>query len=217
MSAPAAVQYEIISTGSKGNAAVVGGEILIDCGVPWKSLEGRMKGIKLALLTHAHGDHFRAPTARRLAAERPALRWGMPPWMAAKAVEAGIDRRRIDVCAMGARADYGRFSVRALPLSHDAPNCGWRLDFASGGSAFYATDTGSLDGIEARGLALYLVEANYGEKEIAERIRAKQDVGEHCHEWRALKNHLSREKALDWLYKNMGPGSEYALLHGHGR
>ena len=211
------VPYEIISTGSKGNAVLVGGGILIDCGVPWKLLAGRAKGIGLALLTHAHGDHFRAPAARRLAEERPALRWGMPPWMAAKAVEAGIDKRRIDVYETGKRAGYGALSVETVPLSHDAPNCGYRLDFAGGAGAFYATDTSSLDGIEARGLALYLIEANYGEAEIAERIRAKQDAGEYCHEWRALKNHLSREKAMDWLYRNMGPGSEYVLLHGHGR
>ena len=33
------MEYKIISTGSKGNAVVVDGRILIDCGVPFRRLE----------------------------------------------------------------------------------------------------------------------------------------------------------------------------------
>ena len=35
--------YNIISTGSKGNAVVINGRILIDCGVPFKALEPVIK------------------------------------------------------------------------------------------------------------------------------------------------------------------------------
>jgi hypothetical protein len=82
-------------------------------------------------------------------------------------------------------------------------------------SAFYATDTNNLDGIEALNYDLYLVEANYDEIEIKARIQEKQECGEYCHEWDVLKNHLSKEKANDWLYKNMGINSEYVYLHEH--
>ena len=50
--------YNIISTGSKGNAVVINGRILIDCGVPFKALEPVKKDLRLALLTHIHSDHF---------------------------------------------------------------------------------------------------------------------------------------------------------------
>lgn len=50
------MNYEVISTGSKGNALLIGNEILIDCGVSYKRLKD--KHIRLILLTHEHKDHF---------------------------------------------------------------------------------------------------------------------------------------------------------------
>ena len=161
---------EVIATGSKGNAVLLGGGILMDCGVPFKSLLGRYGLLKIVLLTHAHKDHFNASTVRRLAFERPSLRWGCPPWLVAETVACGAGKGNIDVLEMGGRADYGGFTVEPVPLAHDVPNCGYKIRFADGKSAFYATDTGSLAGIEAKGYSLYLVEANHGEKEILERL-----------------------------------------------
>lgn len=50
------MNYEVISTGSKGNALLIENEILIDCGVSYRKL--KEKSIKLILLTHEHKDHF---------------------------------------------------------------------------------------------------------------------------------------------------------------
>lgn len=47
--------YEIIGTGSTGNAVVIGKHILIDCGLPWKKIQPYAKDLKLVLLTHEHG------------------------------------------------------------------------------------------------------------------------------------------------------------------
>jgi hypothetical protein len=35
--------FKIVSTGSKGNAVIVGGEILVDAGVPFKALRADYK------------------------------------------------------------------------------------------------------------------------------------------------------------------------------
>lgn len=63
------------------------------------------------------------------------------------------------------------------PIPHDVPNCAWHIfAFADEGGqlrrneVFYATDCGSLDGVEAKDYDLYLIEANYGEEEIQERM-----------------------------------------------
>ena len=69
------IRYNIIATGSTGNAVKIN-DILIDCGVSFKKLKDVYKHIKLVLLTHEHSDHFRTPTIRKLAAERPTLRFG---------------------------------------------------------------------------------------------------------------------------------------------
>lgn len=47
--------YEIIETGSTGNATVVEKKILIDAGVAYSKLEPFIPELRLVLLTHAHG------------------------------------------------------------------------------------------------------------------------------------------------------------------
>ena len=54
-------------------------------------------------------------------------------------------------------------------------------------------------------------------EEILERIRAKQEKGEYCHEWDVLKYHLSYEKAMNFIYRNIGQNGQYVLLHQHER
>ena len=152
---------------------------------------------------------------RTLAFERPTLRFGVPPWLVSDVVACGANKRNIDLLEMGIHKSYGSFYVQPLPLSHNVPNCAYKIHFRDGTSVFYATDTNSLSGIEAKGYSLYLVEANYAEGEILERIRTKQGEGRYCHEWDVLKHHLSEQKALDWIYQNMGANSEYVLLHRH--
>ena len=81
---------------------------------------------------------------------------------------------------------------------------------------FFATDTGSLSGIEAKDYTLYLLEANHSRDELEARIKAKEAAGEFVYERRAARNHLSQEQAEDWLYQQMGPNSRYVFLHQHG-
>lgn len=65
------ISYNIIATGSKGNAVVIEHEILIDCGVPFKALAAEWKTLKLVLLTHIHCDHFQPSTLRLLGIQSP--------------------------------------------------------------------------------------------------------------------------------------------------
>ena len=69
----------VIATGSQGNAVVLDGTILLDCGVPFGALEEVCQDLSLVVLTHIHGDHFRPETIKRLAF----LRVGMPTRAAA--------------------------------------------------------------------------------------------------------------------------------------
>ena len=152
--------YDVVSTGSKGNAVRLGGPLLIDCGVPFKKLLSCFKELKLILLTHEHGDHLNKATVKRLAFERPTLRWGCCPWMVPHIADI-VDRKQIDVLHPGSWYDYGTVKLSPVELTHNVPNCGYRLDFG-GFRVFYATDTGTLDGIEAKGYDLYMIEANHG-------------------------------------------------------
>lgn len=209
--------YDILVTGSSGNCVVLNGEIAIDMGIPMKKLResGYLKSLRLVLLTHAHGDHFNKSTVRSLYRERPALRWVCCKWMVPLLLEAGVDKRAIILVKPGRWYQCGFCrQFRAEMLIHDVENCGYhlKLDYET---AFYATDTGTLDHIEAKDYDYYLIEANHTQAEIEARIAEKQARGEFAYEYRAAQNHLSREQALDWLSRNAGQNSQYVFLHQH--
>ncbi len=208
------IPYQVIGTGSTGNAVLLNNHILIDCGVPYRAIAPYAKQIQLVLLTHIHGDHFNATTVRRLAAERPSLRFAGGAWLLRDMVDAGISKRNIDVLECGKMYGYGIASIIPVMLNHDVPNCGYKIHFA-GAKVFYATDTNDLNGISARGYDLYLVEANYEEEEIHRRIKEKEIEGAYAYEKSVLHNHLSKEKCDAWIYANAGHTSEYIYLHQH--
>ncbi|MEA4932591.1 MAG: MBL fold metallo-hydrolase [Lawsonibacter sp.] len=205
---------EIIQTGSKGNAVLLDGSLLLDCGVPFKLLEGCWQELKLVLLTHIHGDHFNRATLARLAKERPSLRFGCCEWLLGPLATLGIQKSRIDVYEPGTWYSYGAVMISPFAVFHDVENCGYRVK-AGGESALYVTDTGSLDGVEAKGYDLYMIEANYEDEEIRQRLQSKLERGEYAYEYRAMAGHLSKEKADAWLAENAVPGSRYVYLHGH--
>ena len=205
----------VISSGSKGNAVILSDIILLDCGVPYKSIEPYVRGLKLVLLTHIHGDHFNTATIRRLHRERPTLRFGCGQWLVGPLIDCGVPANRIDIYSDEIGYCYGSVSVEMFPLVHDVDNCGYKI-LAGEERAIYATDAGNLDGISARDYDLYMIEANYTEAEIAERIQRKLETGEFIYEYQAAIRHLSKEKADMWLAQNATPGkSKVIYLHKH--
>lgn len=173
-----------------------------------------LNDLKLVLLTHIHGDHFKASTIGRMAKERPLLRFGACEWLVKPLLDAGVSKRQIDILESGYSFDYGAFSVIPFPLKHDVPNCGYKVHFP-GGKAIYATDTDNLDGVIAKDYDLYLIEANFETAEIRERILQKEIAGQYAYEYRVLKNHLSKEQCDNFLARNMGEQSEFIYLHMH--
>lgn len=208
------MKYNVISTGSKGNAVVLNDVILIDCGVSYKALKAVRERLKIVLLTHIHSDHFNAAAIRLLAENRPTLRFGCCEWLVENLLKCNVNPVNIDVLDICKTYDYGAFKVVPVKLYHDVPNCGYRI-FMNGEKAFYATDTNTLKGISAKGYDLYMVEANYADEEIRERIREKESKGEYAYERSVLHTHLSRQKCDDFIYENIGSNGEYVYLHQH--
>lgn len=208
------MNYNIISSCSKGNATVIRDIILIDCGISFKQLIKVYKNIKIVLLTHIHRDHFNKITIKRLAEERPTLRFACCEWLQNELIKCGVDKRNIDVLEIGKKYDYKLFKIVPIKLYHDVPQCGYRVLFKDY-KVIYATDTKTLDGISAKNYDLYLIEANYTKEEMEERIRIKQEQYKYAYEFRAKVNHLSKEKADKFLLENMGGNSKYVYMHQH--
>ena len=204
----------IISSGSKGNAVVLNGVILIDCGVSFKALKDVCRDLKIVLLSHIHSDHFKKSTIRRLAADRPTLRFAAPEWLYESLIKCGVDDSKIDIVEIGKIYDYGAFKISPVKLYHDCPTCGYRI-FLGEEKALYATDTYTLDGIAAKNYDLYLIECNYEDEEIKERIREKEEKGEFVYEKRVLRTHLSKADCDNFLVENAGAKSEFIYMHTH--
>lgn len=208
------MKYKIISSCSTGNAVILKDIILIDCGVTFKKLEKYYKDLKIVLLTHIHADHFNKTTIKKLAEERPTLRFACGEWLLKPLLACGVNRKNIDVLNFGIKYDYKLFKLMMLKLYHDVPQCGYRVLFDDY-KVIYATDTKTLDGISAKNYDLYLIEGNYDEDEMQERIKQKQLECKFVYEFRAKNNHLSKQQATEFLLNNMGDNSEYVFMHEH--
>lgn len=188
--------------------------ILLDCGVPFRDLKDVYKDLKIVLLTHSHGDHFNKTTIRKLAAERPTLRFACCSWLLSELYQCGVSIHNIDVLEIGRIYNYITFQISPVKLYHDVDNAGWRV-FMNAEKAIYMTDTVTLEGITAKNYDLYLVEANYITEELEERIRSKEAAGEYVYEYRVRNVHLSKEKCDEWLLDNIGENSEAVYIHQH--
>ena len=210
-------RINIISTGSKGNAVVIDNNIMVDCGVSFKKLEGVYKNLQLILLTHIHSDHFNKTTIKLIAKERPMLKFICCEWLLNDLINCGVKLKNIYLVKPSHKYKIGtEFEIELVNLYHNVENCGYKIKYKSK-TIFYATDTYSLDGIKAIGFDLYMVEANYTEEEIKERIEAKIKSNQYIYEYQAMENHLSKEKIDEWLLENMNENSEIMYLHQHRR
>lgn len=206
------MKYKVISTGSKGNAVLYHGCILVDIGVSFSLLEEYLWDIKLILLTHHHSDHFNMGTLKRVMEERPTLRLLCPVHMTRFIELSGNLSGNIDICDIGCSMDYGDFVIIPVQLYHDCENFGYRIIHGNY-KIFHATDTHTLEGIEARNYDLLAVEHNYDEDQIHDSIKKKQENGQYVYEHRALNTHLSEQKAREFIYKNKGPNTKVLRLH----
>ena len=148
------------------------------------------------------------------------LRFGCCEWLVSDLLRheglggCSVAQRNIDVYEIGKKYDYGSFTVEPVRLTHDVPNCGYKLNFGSK-KAIYITDTAHVRGIEAKNYDLYLVEANYTDEDLKERIRKKEAEGLYAYERNVAGRHLSKKQCNDFIYANMGPNSRYIYLHEH--
>jgi len=209
------MKYKILNSGSDGNGIIIEDTILIDCGITFKKLAEDYKKLKIVLLTHIHQDHFNKTTIKKLAKERPTLRFGCCEWLVKELVDLGVEKKNIDVFKTGKIYDYKDFKVIPIKLYHDVPQCGYKLKI-NGNKLIYATDTNKIDHIIAKDYDYYFIEGNYyNEEELNKRKLEKLSKEEYYYEDRVKDTHLSKVQATEWLMKNMGKKSIYIFMHEH--
>lgn len=208
------MKYNILKTGSKGNAVIVDDIILLDCGIPFKGLKDYYYKLQVVLISHIHGDHFNKATVKRLAKERPTLRFGVGVWLVSDLVACGVKKTNIDIIMSSVTSNYGLFKVKGIDLVHDVDNFGFKI-FKDDQKLAYITDTSHLDDVVVKDYDIYLVEANYKHDEIMKKIADKEANGEFVYEKRVLETHLSEEQATEWIYNNATKECIVEYLHKH--
>lgn len=216
------IDVKVISTGSKGNAVFLDGQVLIDCGVPFSKLAdaGVVDKVKYVFLTHQHKDHLNVTTLKRLIFENPLIRVIYNRYL----VEALADVCSPFFIKRSFLNDFhkwyaiGDIRFGAVPLHHDVPNCAWKIHFLRPQGIYkviYATDTANMDGVTAKGYDLFLVEANYDKEELIARIKEKRESGQYVYEDRVFKTHLSKDQCDEFIVQNMSAKSRCIYLHQH--
>lgn len=200
--------YNVLSTGSKGNCVIYHDTIAIDMGVSYSMIKNYKSNLQIVLLTHIHGDHFNLATIKKLAFERPTLRFACGEFLAEYL--QGI--KNLDILKAGVVYDYNFFKVSPVTLYHDVPNFGYRI-YKGEHKTIHITDTAHLEKIEAKNYDLYAIESNYNEDTIFESIKEKNSKGEFVYQIGSIKTHLSEQQARDFIFKNKGENSKVLRLH----
>jgi phosphoribosyl 1,2-cyclic phosphodiesterase len=159
-----------LASGSSGNALLFrcgSDALLVDCGIPLRTLEGLMRyqgadpgQIRALVLTHEHGDHAFSAAAL-------ARRYKVPVLLNSAtraAMGAELDGLPVEELPVGELASIGPFELRTFRVAHDAADpVGLRVR-ACDTTVAVAIDLGSWDAgtVEAlRGADLIVVEANH--------------------------------------------------------
>lgn len=198
----------VLSSGSKGNCEIYHKSIAIDMGIPFSMIRPYINDLKLICVSHQHQDHINISTIKKLAFEKPLLRFGIGEWMLP--FFEGI--RNVDIYEIGKWYDYGQFKICIGKLYHDVPNCFYRIE-KDGHKTFRATDTFTLEGISALNYDLMAIEHNYNEDTIFQSIERKKEKGEFAYQQGAINSHLSEQQARDFIFKNRGEHSQILRLH----
>lgn len=213
---------DVISTGSVGNAVLLNGKYLFDCGVSYEKLKPYVKKLAVVFLTHVHADHFKIQTIRRLHRERPLVKFVCGRnLLVPLCTWCGVEPGSVVMAVPGEPVTlfYGPESLRiqSFDLIHNVENIGYAVEVAGGdgaGKALYATDTQYIP-VCAPGFDLYMVECNYHAGDLERRRERKRKEGKFLYEDTVEVSHMSYETVSAWLRQNAGPDSRVVFLHQH--
>lgn len=215
------LQIHILGSGSTGNATLIRYErtrLLIDCGLPAKTLRSRfvelnvnIEDLSAVLITHEHTDHI---TGLPVFTKRPPL-----PVYLTEATAKALRFSRRNACQPECiksteKFPVGPLEIQAFPISHDANDpLGFVIRTPDGTRLGIATDLGhpSPEVVEAlKHCDLLGLECNHDPQMLLDGPYPwflKQRIKSH-------KGHLSNQAAADLLRKIAGPNLRHLFaLH----
>ena len=201
------LDFQSYASSSKGNLNTLSdGEtrIMLDCGLPWKqvqkALSFKTSEFSGVCLTHSHQDHAKGV--------KDAMQAGQDIYLLPETREAlGLSGHRSHEIELLHQFRIGSFQVKAFPLKHDVPNCGFLFANTKGERAVYITDT-SYSPFRFPPLQIIALETNYS----LDLLKANTPSSELRQ--LVIQNHMSLETAVDFFRANdLSHVKEIWLLH----
>lgn len=208
--------YNILKSGSKGNAIIVENIFLFDCGVPYSTIKPYLKDIKLVFISHVHSDHINKSTIHTIAYNKPNIKFLVGEYLVDTLVKCDVQKKNILTIKENKWYNIGLAKVMIQELVHDVPNRCLHLEY-KGKKLIYIVDTGEIpENIVAKNYDLFLIERNYeSDEELDKQIQIANEQGIFTHLTRVKETHLSEVQAYDWILKNASDNSEIEYIHKH--
>lgn len=201
------LDYNVIASGSKGNAVRIG-TIMIDCGIPFNKMKEDLYKVDSLLITHAHSDHIKPRTLERIQTEFPRVK-----------IYANADvayQYEVDKVIGTAPFDLDR-ERHVIPFDgvHDVPVTYFLIQM-EGLNILYATDTCRVSLPEDIPVDYFFLESNYDERKLREEGKRYKRHGYDPAE--SNLRHLSTQKCKEFYFVHRrDKNSELIELHKSSR
>ncbi len=204
-----------LGSSSTGNCFIVSDgitTIMFDTGLATKDIQSglfklnlRLNDIDGVLISHEHQDHIQG--IHSVNSCKKYMTKGTYESAKDKFV---INKRDIKFIKQEEQFEIKTFKIKAFKTKHDAkePVC-FIVSNASNERMIYLTDTG-IANIEFKNANVYIIEANHFEK-VLEKKYNDGYIPEKAYE-RIRDNHLSVDKATEYLKRNVGDETKHIIL-----
>lgn len=202
------MKLKVIGTGSKGNAYLLENEqeaLLIECGVNIqeikKAVNFNVSKISGCIVTHEHGDHAKSINE--------VMKAGIDTYATKGTFSKAQKNHRMKIIPQQGQFQVGNFKVISFPTIHDvAEPCGFLIHHQDCGVTLFLTDT-VYSGFTFKGLNNIIVEANYAEEIIGEKLGDMKFLRD-----RILNSHMSIDTCLQFLKANdLSAVNNIVLIH----
>lgn len=151
------IDYEVLATGSKGNAVRIE-NIMIDCGIPFKRMKESLYKCDTLLITHSHSDHIKESTLLKIMDEFPRIKiYGN--------YDVAYSYPTVNVIAEKAFTLRNGTIVTPFSGVHDVPVTYFVIQMGDT-NIFYATDTCEVENLLGIKFDYIFLESNYDEHKL---------------------------------------------------
>lgn len=209
------LDYTVLASGSSGNAARIR-NIMIDCGIPFRSMKEELYKCQYLLITHDHQDHVKLPALKNIVKSFPNIE-----------IFSTYKVARMEDSVKAINTDYLPIELKnagcrmwAVPVVHNTLCFAYVLRFDDL-DVLYATDLKRTDELaeftEEEGIQYdyTFLEANYDEIKL--RMLGDSWHGQYNAYIDSSERHLSKDESLRFYAKYRKEGGKYIELHKSGR